>query len=182
MDQILAAEESQPKVANVTFNPALWLQRRTWVLNQLREHRATSVIDLGCGEGSLLSVLCQPASTIPPKPDDTTPNAEIEPTLDIHISHLVGLDVDDQSLKIAVEETAPVLEDRLNDLPLWERPRPRWLDLDVQIYRGGLEVLNGDDGENKKRWFGSKTGDWDAIVSTEVCVWRFLLLPSCTTS
>ncbi|KAG8939749.1 hypothetical protein FRC00_013592, partial [Tulasnella sp. 408] len=99
-------------------------------------------------------------------PNPAATDEDKEPTLDIHISHLVGLDIDDESLKIAVEETAPIPEERLNDLPLWERPRPRWLDLDLQIWKGGLEVLNGDDGEN--RWFGSKTGDWDAIVSTEV--------------
>ncbi|KAG8934761.1 hypothetical protein FRC01_000442 [Tulasnella sp. 417] len=144
MDQPLVGEESQPKVAKVTFNPALWLQRRTWVLNQLREHRATS-------------------------PNASTSKEDSEPTLDIHISHLVGLDIETESLKIAVEETAPIQGDRLNDLALWERPRPRWLDLDVQVWQGGLEVLNGDDGENKKRWFG-RTGEWDAIVSTEVCV------------
>ncbi|KAG8954383.1 hypothetical protein FRC04_011709 [Tulasnella sp. 424] len=164
MNQILAEEEAQPKVANVTFNPSLWLQRRTWVLNQLREHRATSVVDLGCGEGSLLSVLCQPASTIPPK----TAVECNEPTLDIHISRLIGLDIDDESLKIAVEETAPPPTDRLDDLPPWERPRPRWLDLDVQIWKGGLEVLNEGESGNEGRWFGSNTGEWDAIVSTEV--------------
>ncbi|KAG8990724.1 hypothetical protein FRB90_001642, partial [Tulasnella sp. 427] len=160
-----AVPEEQPKVAKVTFNPPLWLQRRTWVLTQLREHRSTSVLDLGCGEGSLLSVLCQPASVIPPsQPSRTTSaNEPPEPTLDIHIRHLVGLDVDEPSLALAVEETVPPPTSNLDDLPPWERPRPRWLDMDVQIWKGGLEFLNGD----QNGWFGSQNGAWDAIVSTE---------------
>lgn len=130
------------------------------------------MIDLGCGEGSLLSVLCQPASTIPPPPN-TTAQAETppEPTLDIHLTHLVGVDVCAESLALAGRDTAPPLTsgEAFDDLPVWERPRPRWLDLDVQIFHGGLEVLNGDGA-----WFGKKDGNWDAIVSTEVYVHTFI--------
>ncbi|GAA5841001.1 hypothetical protein JCM3766R1_006635 [Sporobolomyces carnicolor] len=43
------------------FFPPLWLARRTFIFEQLKAQGIKSVADLGCGEGSLLSLLSIPA-------------------------------------------------------------------------------------------------------------------------
>ncbi|KAG8906332.1 hypothetical protein FRB99_007112 [Tulasnella sp. 403] len=154
--------DTEVKDLQVTFTPQLWLQRRTWVLNQLRKEKSTSVIDLGCGEGSLLAVLVEPATCFPDPNPKSTNRLYTDKSLDIYATHIVGLDIDPIDLATAVAATVPDSIDGTDLLP-WERPRPRWVDLTVDIWRGGLEMMNGnpDDG-----WFGQK--EWDAIVSTEV--------------
>lgn len=44
------------------------MQRRHWALEVLRKDGVRSVMDIGCGPGSLLQTLVMPASTIPEKP------------------------------------------------------------------------------------------------------------------
>ncbi|CAG8712031.1 12626_t:CDS:2, partial [Dentiscutata heterogama] len=50
----------------IYFNPPLWLQRRIFINLVLQESKVTSVVDFGCGEGSLLSFLVQPWEKSPP--------------------------------------------------------------------------------------------------------------------
>lgn len=52
----------------IRFSPSLQMQRIEWALDVLRREGVKSVLDLGCGEGDLLSVLCEPAATVPEEP------------------------------------------------------------------------------------------------------------------
>ncbi|KAG0149315.1 hypothetical protein CROQUDRAFT_653891 [Cronartium quercuum f. sp. fusiforme G11] len=65
------------------FFPPLALQRRTFCVEVLKKEGIKSLVDLGCGEGSLLGLLTQPASHLddfppiippPPIPLSTSPN------------------------------------------------------------------------------------------------------------
>jgi 2-polyprenyl-3-methyl-5-hydroxy-6-metoxy-1,4-benzoquinol methylase len=49
----------------VSFNPALWLQRQSFMLETLREMGPKSVLDIGCGEGSLLECLARCDDALP---------------------------------------------------------------------------------------------------------------------
>ncbi len=45
----------------VSFDPPLWLQRQQWLLESLSLYEAKSILDIGCGEGALLTALARPA-------------------------------------------------------------------------------------------------------------------------
>ncbi|CAG8489058.1 19205_t:CDS:2 [Rhizophagus irregularis] len=68
----------------VYFDPPLWRQRRSFVNEVLRESKVTSVVDFGCGEGSLLSFLIQPFEESP-------------------ITRLAGVDINREIAEQAVE-------------------------------------------------------------------------------
>ena len=129
---------------------------------------------MGCGEGQLLTVLCQPAPWLTPPPtsvlkplslDDASPSTPQTPTYNhdeipnLHISELHGLDISSEDLAFALESTAP---------PKKEQERPgngyrsfnagiqRWEDLVVKVWKGGLEVIN------------EEFVDIECIISTEV--------------
>ncbi|KAG9013959.1 hypothetical protein FRB93_000340 [Tulasnella sp. JGI-2019a] len=154
----------------VYFDPPLWLQRRTWVLDQLRKHQVRSIIELGCGEGALLEVLMEPASSFPtesPPGQDLGAQNERETTMDIHLEHYVGLDVDPPSIAQAAEVGRPLTEAEIQKMNPWSRPSTRWLSMDVELWEGGLQFLNSDVAKGAREgWFGRK--QWDAIVSAEV--------------
>ncbi|KAJ8662484.1 hypothetical protein O0I10_001444 [Lichtheimia ornata] len=92
-----------------TFSPPLWRQRRTFILDILRQHNVSSVLDYGCGEGSVLSFL-------------------IPPTL--NITRLAGLDICMDSLKEAVERCQPWPADysQLREYPLT-----------IDVYQGSVD-------------------------------------------
>lgn len=48
---------SDEKSSETTFDPPLWISRRGLVLQILKDFNVKSVLDCGCGEGSLLAVL-----------------------------------------------------------------------------------------------------------------------------
>ncbi|KAI8822885.1 uncharacterized protein EV422DRAFT_585389, partial [Fimicolochytrium jonesii] len=80
------------------FNPPLWIQRRALVSQILLKHHVQSVLDMGCGEGSLLEILLnEPAFT-----------------------RLAGVDVDENVLEVATYNCAPTDYDRtyLRELPV----------------------------------------------------------------
>jgi hypothetical protein len=162
----------------VTFYPPLHLRRRIWILEILRRDNVSSVrpytlryihtsninaqiIDIGCGEGSLLNVLCQPApwlsppntnsciSTINQQSDQPrsliSSNDEIK---NLHPTHVVGLDISSPDLEFASQVTAPT--------PLASHNGIRWEPLDVKIWKGGLESFNPE------------FVDVECIVSSEV--------------
>jgi hypothetical protein len=52
----------------IRFSPSLQMQRIEWALDVLRKEGVRSVLDVGCGEGDLLRVLCEPAATVPEDP------------------------------------------------------------------------------------------------------------------
>lgn len=126
---------------DVTFIPSLYLQRHVWILRTLRRERVCSVIDVGCGEGQLLESLCNPAPRLasPPPPLDTEyPVTEGEQYLHLHTIH--ALDISAEDLKIAIELTKPPPA-----APSGPRDwswQPRWDEMDVKVWLGGLESVN----------------------------------------
>ncbi|KAG0694920.1 hypothetical protein DFH29DRAFT_957734 [Suillus ampliporus] len=124
----------------VTFFPPLYLQRRIWVLDILRREQVTEIVDIGCGEGQLLAVLCQPAPSLsPPGPgvlvstSDAISSALELDDLDLHPVRIAGLDISSHALASAIEDTSPASANA---------SYTRWEPLEVNIWRGGLEVFN----------------------------------------
>ncbi|KZT02600.1 uncharacterized protein LAESUDRAFT_716802 [Laetiporus sulphureus 93-53] len=133
----------------VTFYPPLHLQRRAWVLDVLRRERVHMVLDVGCGEGELISCLCNPAPWLPP-PSLTVPDSLSTsgipgdilslPLTDInlHPAKVVGLDISAADLKYAVESTAP---ESSSGEDCWTGTL-RWEPLEVKIWEGDLQSIN----------------------------------------
>jgi hypothetical protein len=98
------------------------------------------IIDIGCGEGELLAVLCQPAPSLPPPgPDVLSSSSDGTSTttdlsdLDLHPRRVDGLDISSHALASAIEDTSPASANELYT---------RWEPLKVNIWHGGLEVFN----------------------------------------
>ena len=112
-------------------------------------------MDVGCGEGSLISCLCNPAPWLPPPPPSiletfTRPSPESinessirvatgdtsawylehAPETFLNQTKVIGLDISLSDLEAAIQDTAP------SD---W---RMRWKPLEVELWEGGLEVVN----------------------------------------
>ncbi|KAG2139169.1 uncharacterized protein EDB93DRAFT_702531 [Suillus bovinus] len=124
----------------VTFFPPLYLQRRIWVLDILRREQVTEIVDIGCGEGQLLAVLCQPALCLPPPdpgvlayPSDATSTTPEPGDLDLHPTRITGLDISSHALASAIEGTSPAAANA---------SYTRWEPLGVNIWHGGLEIFN----------------------------------------
>ncbi|RIA86259.1 S-adenosyl-L-methionine-dependent methyltransferase [Glomus cerebriforme] len=98
----------------VFFDPPLWRQRRSFVNEVLRKNKVTSVVDFGCGEGSLLSFLVQPFEESP-------------------ITRLAGVDISHDSLEQAIENCRP-----------WDHDREflRLTPLTIDIYQGSIDVAD----------------------------------------
>lgn len=150
---------------SVTFYPPLFLQRRIWLLDVLREKQVTHVLDVGCGEGQLLQALCRPAPWLSPPPnhllqssssssDPTEQSPECPDRIpNLHVTSLHGLDISSTDLAFAIENTSPNEEVQggyMSNIPL------RWENLEVKIWKGGLESIN------------EEFIDVECIVSTEV--------------
>lgn len=108
---------------------------------------------MGCGDGSLLGTLCNPAPWL------SSPQNVPEKFKNLHLRHIRGLDISKPDLEIAVQFTSPPAEITISDEPesRYTRPRMRWEPLLVEIWKGGLEVVNPE-------FIGV-----DVIVSSEVC-------------
>ncbi|KAK2460298.1 hypothetical protein APHAL10511_007687 [Amanita phalloides] len=143
----------------VTFHPPLYLQRRLWIL------------DVGCGEGQLLAVLCQPAPWLRPPPFTVLPpspsvsrsdpsNVPIEEVTYLHPNLLYGLDISDEDLNFAKSNTEPIaIEEASYAAPFRSTYRNhciRWEELSVKIWKGGFQTIN------------EAFADIECIVSTEV--------------
>ncbi|KAF7771592.1 hypothetical protein Agabi119p4_5903 [Agaricus bisporus var. burnettii] len=139
-------EDGYDQELKVTFQPELYLQRRIWILDLLRKESITQVLDVGCGEGQLLSPLSQAASWLSPPPPSILPPKNSEPGYtgnpipNLHISHLHGLDISQPDLEFAARSTAPSSD----DIPLsqFHIHHNRWEELEVKLWQGGLEVIN----------------------------------------
>ncbi|KAI9000607.1 hypothetical protein BD414DRAFT_430142 [Trametes punicea] len=161
MCQIDSAQE-----LSVTFRPELYLQRRGWVLDMMRRDGITEVLDIGCGEGELLSCLCNPAPWLaPPPPDVLSPEPDHTGDMDnaglsadhnkyhtpsefaelhkdiLHPVRVSGLDISHFDLQHAVEGTRPLAPGEAN--ALWHEPL-RWEPLEVKIWEGSLAVVNSE--------------------------------------
>lgn len=168
-------DEDEEKL-KVSFYPPLFLQRRIWILDVLRAENVTKVLDVGCGEGQLLAVLCQPAPWLSPPPPHVLPSQVAADSSDpmppsptyndeitnIHPTHIMGLDISSSDLEFAIQGTAPPQpEINLNEgsdryTPFFTNVGLRWEDLEAKIWKGGLEVIN------------EEFVDVECIVSSEV--------------
>ncbi|KAJ7261738.1 hypothetical protein B0H12DRAFT_1181351 [Mycena haematopus] len=133
----------------VTFYPPLFLQRRIWILDILRRESIVDVLDVGCGEGQLLSVLAQPAPWLAPPSEifpDKESNKEYSYKSDLpnlHAQRIAGLDISAHDLCFAVKGTAPPSENEKEEDPYAYGVRvTRWEDLTARVWRGGLQVIN----------------------------------------
>jgi len=129
---------------------------------------SAQVLDVGCGEGQILAVLCQPAPWLSPPPhhllspllqsSDPTP---LSPTYNdeipnLHITQLSGLDISPTDLEFAVQNTS-LSQDEPNEYRSYLTNIPlRWEDIQVKIWNGCLESINED------------FIDVECIISTEV--------------
>jgi 2-polyprenyl-3-methyl-5-hydroxy-6-metoxy-1,4-benzoquinol methylase len=93
----------------VSFNPALWLQRQSFMLETLREMGPKSVLDVGCGGGSLLECLA--------RCDDALP-----------IELLAGIDISFDTVESASESILTTAELQQLD--------GRWRPLEVTLLHG----------------------------------------------
>ncbi|KLO17154.1 hypothetical protein SCHPADRAFT_900941 [Schizopora paradoxa] len=142
----------------VSFFPPLQEQRRGWILSVLRKERVRSVVDIGCGEGSLLQCLCNPSRFlrssnqyrgIESSEDRILQEIQNEEDSELQTTSIMGLDVELESAKRSASSTKPSTErDPLSF--------PRWISLDVKIFHGSLADYNPE--------FEYA----DCIVSTEV--------------
>ncbi|GAA5957932.1 hypothetical protein JCM3765_006209 [Sporobolomyces pararoseus] len=72
--------ESSPEIEPIFF-PPLWLARRTAIYEKLKQQGIKSVADLGCGEGSLLSLLSVPAYHVDDFPSLYPPSTPAPPSV-----------------------------------------------------------------------------------------------------
>ncbi|KAH9466367.1 hypothetical protein Pst134EB_001422 [Puccinia striiformis f. sp. tritici] len=151
------------------FFPSLVTQRRAFCLGFLKRQRVRTVLELGCGEGTLLGLLTNAASCLGefPSPSDIerlnteqinakdsahkerlgvieevvkkTPELDYYQR-DLHLELLIGLDLDPESLQ-RVQETIKLTN---------QKPQPgsfplnsRWEPLRVELWSGDL-ALNND--------------------------------------
>jgi SAM-dependent methyltransferase len=127
------AEQMQPLAPRVRFFPPLHEQRQCFLLDTLIDYSrisspdfeqagcdqkechiiSLSVLDVGCGEGSLLTNLHQPAFSLPLSSRfydkyGINKDAKIKATMDLYpprkIVRLVGLDISRESLRLANEQ------------------------------------------------------------------------------
>lgn len=113
------------------------------------------ILDIGCGEGSLLRSLCEPSIDRydPRTPLDVDITARpLYPTL------LGGIDIDERSIRMAAERTLPRTFDP-DASRFAPNGRPCWDELRLQLWHGGIETPNKD--------FLDR---YQCFVSTEVCV------------
>ncbi|KAJ3809223.1 hypothetical protein F5876DRAFT_14255, partial [Lentinula aff. lateritia] len=149
---------------SVTFFPALFLQRRIWILDILRRENVSDVLDIGCGEGQLLSVLSVPSPWLPAPPqfllnpnsqpkEPTSPlnlyNTSSDPIPNLHITRLVGLDISTRDLEFAAQAIAPPANaENTEDSSIdpWRyrghKDTVRWEEMTAKLWEGSLETIN----------------------------------------
>lgn len=179
-----SSDEDLGRELSVTFFPALFLQRRIWILDILRREivsdvrfftmlfivsqvslTAMQVLDIGCGEGQLLSVLSVPSPWLPappkfllypnsqPEEPITSPlnlyNTSSDPIPNLHITRLVGLDISTRDLEFAAQAIAPpanVENTEDSSIDPWRyrgsKDTVRWEEMTAKLWEGGLETIN----------------------------------------
>ncbi|WVW85856.1 hypothetical protein I302_107894 [Kwoniella bestiolae CBS 10118] len=146
--EVSMVEEST--VTGVTFTPELWMQRRHWALDVLRREGVRSVLDIGCGPGSLLETLVVPPSTIREPPILSEQSKDDEDVSsqggELFIQRLGGLDVSPSVITSALKTLAPPTNSTI----------PRWEPLHTELWLGGIEKYN------------AKLEGYEAIVLLEV--------------
>ena len=116
------------------------------------------ILDVGCGEGTLLACLCNPSLYIT-RSSSQNPNADQGTEIDaeeipeLHMKKIAGLDSSLSTLQNAIESTRPP---DISETQVYYSVLPRWEELDVKIWHGGLENVN-------EEFIGT-----ECIVSSEV--------------
>lgn len=117
MPNSVASSRLPSDQVDVRFIPPLSEQRQWFLLDILRYQPATSVLDLGCGEGTLLSAICRPSFALPPSPDfdrryGIKEVTSIKSPGDLYpswnVDRVAGLDLLDECLRIADEGVRPI--------------------------------------------------------------------------
>ncbi|KAJ3975633.1 hypothetical protein EV361DRAFT_460152 [Lentinula raphanica] len=163
---VVSDEEELGRELSVTFFPALYLQRRIWILDILRRENVTDVLDIGCGEGQLLSVLSVPSpwlsapprSLLYPKTEEIPQNPSVSPTSlyntpsdpipNLHVTRLNGLDISSRDLEFAAQAITPpaIAGDGDEAFDPWRhrasRESVRWEEMTAKLWQGGLETIN----------------------------------------
>ncbi|KAF9571640.1 Small RNA 2'-O-methyltransferase [Mortierella alpina] len=109
-----AADE---RAEEATFFPPLWQQRRTLARRILEENHATSVIDFGCGEAALTSILVS------------------ESMGDYPITRLAGVDISQDRLELAANDCQP------QEFELGQNLRVN--NLTIELYQGSVAEPDG---------------------------------------
>lgn len=151
---------------SVHFFPSLYDIRQSWILKLLRQESVSSILDVGCGEGTLLATLCSAPAWLPVPSEDTGATSDLGSEAMrklvkdcfeyVRPTKLVGLDINPVDLEQAIIRTAP--EDLTLAVPTsyFLTPLRRWTQLEVEIWEGSLADYN------------SAMCDLDCIVSCEV--------------
>jgi len=121
------------------------------IRNSVTRYGSHQVLDVGCGEGSLLTALCNPAPWLATPDQDSTERFKI-----LRVSHLHGLDISDDDLQNTIVSTSPPAEPT-GEYAYYSRAT-RWEPLQVDIWKGSLASVN-------EPFMGM-----ESIVSTEVYV------------
>lgn len=126
------------------------------IRNPATRYGLHQVLDVGCGEGSLLTALCNPAPWLATPDQDVTERFKI-----LRVSHLHGLDISDDDLQNTIISTSAPAEPT-SEYAYYSRAT-RWEPLQVNIWKGSLASVN-------EPFIGI-----ESIVSTEVYVhWNFV--------
>ncbi|WVF72587.1 hypothetical protein IAT40_007404 [Kwoniella sp. CBS 6097] len=150
--EVSMVEEST--VTGVTFTPELWMQRRHWALDVLKKEGVRSVLDIGCGPGSLLETLVIPPTTIREPPirvskGDQSGEGQLPSPADsgdedvggsgreVFLQRLGGLDVSQSVIKSALATITPPSPD--SNFP---PTQPRWEPMSTELWLGGIEKYN----------------------------------------
>ncbi|WWD18873.1 hypothetical protein CI109_103328 [Kwoniella shandongensis] len=148
--EVSMVEEST--VTGVTFTPELWMQRRHWALQVLRREQVQSVLDIGCGPGSLLETLVIPPSTVsepPIRPRSQSRKSQLPSPVDsdleqddgegqeLFIRRLGGVDASPSVIHPALSIISPP-----SSSSTFPPRRPRWEPLTTELYLGDIEKYN----------------------------------------
>jgi len=123
----------------------------TIIYDDVTRPKFHQVLDVGCGEGSLLTALCNPAPWLATPDQDSAERFKI-----LRVSHLHGLDISDHDLQNTITSTSPPSEPT-SEYAYYSRAT-RWEPLQVHVWEGSLASVN-------EPFIGT-----ESIVSTEVYV------------
>lgn len=147
----LTLPEENEEQLSVTFHPPLYLQRRGWVFSIMRREHVREVLDVGCGEAELLACLCNPAPWLPSppppplssrlSPSQPVGNQAPDPHIRPYLLHALEPHPSLVAMAVAATAPPPSEEEERKRGRLWLGVT-RWEELEVRVWRGGLEVVN----------------------------------------